>query len=85
MTPTRDEDDSKSNSLTPQPIVPEDVVQPFTPTQNAWDNVAGIERYVRAVLGAQNKVKPRSPTLSTGLAGTGITSPPTESPGTDRC
>jgi glycogenin glucosyltransferase len=36
-----------------QPQLDDDQFEPFAPQVNAWDNVASIERYVRAVMDAQ--------------------------------
>lgn len=91
LTPTRDEGDSRSTTPTPQELVQEDPMrqEPFAPTMNAWDNVQGIERYVRAVLGAQNKASrmqpmspthPMSPTAAATQALEGIISPQAERP-----
>lgn len=79
LTPTRDEGD-RGSSPPPEEIVQEDQIrqEPFAPTKNAWDDVVGIERYVRAVLGAQNRGKPKAPTVPAGLEGMGIMSPDSE-------
>jgi glycogenin len=39
----------------PSSIAEELIFQPFVPQPNAWDNVESIERYVRAVMGAQTR------------------------------
>jgi glycogenin glucosyltransferase len=44
---------TKPDVTTHAPIAPIEEVAPFTPQVNAWDNVASIERYVRAVMEVQ--------------------------------
>ncbi|KAF2433221.1 nucleotide-diphospho-sugar transferase [Tothia fuscella] len=43
---------TESPSMYPQP---DDSIEPFAPQSNAWDNVASIDRYVRAVMDAQTR------------------------------
>ncbi|KAF2139616.1 glycosyltransferase family 8 protein [Aplosporella prunicola CBS 121167] len=55
---------------------PEDPWQSFGQSKNAWDSVPGIERYVRAVLGAQTKkARPSSLSLESISQSSDILSP----------
>lgn len=69
-TPSEREDVTSKGSASPAtPKTPEDPWQSFGQNSaNAWDSVPGIEKYVRAVMGAQTKkAKPASISLE-GLA-----------------
>ncbi|KAF1816067.1 nucleotide-diphospho-sugar transferase [Eremomyces bilateralis CBS 781.70] len=52
-------------SPTHEPTEPDEYsTQPFAPTANAWDSVAGIDRYVRAVMEAQARRGIKSPSTA---------------------